>query len=78
MRLLSGVVEDRSRPFVKDEVTILAASIKGKVVINISDAESYGSDRCLIGDSTDKDSDTDDEGVTQGVELSTALEPRSL
>ena len=48
------------------------------MVININDVESYGSNWRLNRDFMDKDSDANNEGVTQGVELLAALEPRSL
>ena len=59
-------VMDKSCDPVDDEIALVAASMKGTVVINVSDVESYGSEYRLIGDSTDEDNDEDDEGVTQG------------
>ena len=69
---------DRSRALVDYEIAFVATSIERKVVINVSDIESYGSKHQLIGDSTNEDSDNDDKGVTQRVEMSVAPEPRAL
>ena len=69
---------DGSCASVDDEIAVVAASMEGKVVINISDVESYGSKCRLIGDSTDEDSDEDDEGVTRGVEMPSAPERHAV
>ena len=57
-------VMDRSRALVDDGIALVAAFVEGRVVINISDVESYGSERRLIGDSTDENNNVDDKGVT--------------
>ena len=57
-------VMDRSSTHVDDKIALVAASVEGKVVININDIESYGLERRLIGDSTDEDRDDNDKGVT--------------
>ena len=50
----------------------------GRMVINISDIESYSSERRLLGDSLDEDNDDDDEGITHGVEMPSAQERRAM
>ena len=65
---------DRSRAPMDNEITLVPASVEGRVVISVIDVESYGSERRLIGGSTDEDSDNDDEGVTHEVEMPSALE----
>ena len=35
---------DRSCAPVDDEIAVVAASVEGKVIINVSDVESYGSE----------------------------------
>ena len=67
-------VMDGSHPPMNEEIAVVAASVEGNEVINISDVESYGFEHLLIGDSTDEDNDKDNEGVTQGVEMPSALE----
>ena len=69
---------DRSCAPVDDEIALVLASVEGRMVINVSDVESYGSERRLLGDSSDKDSDDDDERVTHGVEMTSALKPRPM
>ena len=69
---------DRSCASMDDEITLVAAFVEGKVVINVRDIESYGSEPQLIEDSTNEDIDDDDKGVTQGVEMPSALEPHAL
>ena len=59
-------VMDRSHAPMDDEIALVAASMEGKVVINISDIESYGLEHWLIGDSTNEDNNVDDEGIIQG------------
>ena len=66
---------DRSRALVDDEIALVSATVEGRMVINVSDVESYGSERQLLGDLSDEDSDNNDEGVTHGVEMPSALEP---
>ena len=61
-----------------DEIALVAASVEGRVVITISDVESYGSERRLIEDSTDEDNDDDNEGVTEGIEMPFAPERRAV
>ena len=68
---------DRSRAPVANEIALVAAFVEGKVIINISDVESYGSEHQLIGDSTDEDNNNN-EGVIHGVEMPSALESRAL
>ena len=65
---------DRSRAPVDDEIALVVASVEGKVVINVSDVESYGSEHWLIGYPMDEDSNNDDEGTTQSVEMPFASE----
>ena len=55
---------DTSRAPMDNEIALVAAFVKGKVVINVSDIESYGSECQLIVDFTDEDNNDDDEGVT--------------
>ena len=50
--------------------------VEGRIVINISDVESYDSKRHLLGDSLD--SDDDDKGVSHGVEMPSATETRPM
>ena len=69
---------DRSRALVDDEIALVPATVEGRVVINISDVESYCSVRRLLGDSSDRDSDDDDKGVTHGVEMPSAPERRAV
>ena len=64
---------DRSNAPVDEEVAVKTASMEGRIVINVSDIESYGTGRHLLGDSSD--SDDDDEGVSHGIEIPSALEP---
>ena len=63
---------DRSDAPVDDEITLVPATVEGRMVINVSDVESYGLERRLLGDSSDENSDNDDEGVTYGVEMPSA------
>ena len=58
---------DRSCVPVDDVIALVVASFEGKVVLNFSDVESYGSERQLIGNSTDEDNNNDDKGVIQGL-----------
>ena len=65
---------DRSRSPVDDEIALVSATVEGRMVINVSDVESYGSERRLLGDSSDDDNEDDDEGITHGVEMPSAPE----
>ena len=58
-----------------DEIALVSATVEGRMVINFSDVESYGSERRLLGDSSNEDSDDDDEGITHGVEMPSTSEP---
>ena len=69
---------DRSNAFVDKEIAVVMAPMEGRIVINVSDVESYGTGRHLLRDSLDGDSDDDDEGVSHGVEMPSALEPRPM
>ena len=60
---------DISHAPVDDEIALVLATVEGRMVINVSDIESYGLERRLLGDSSNEDSDNDDEGVTHGVEM---------
>ena len=65
---------DRSYTLVDDEIALVSATVEGRMVINVSDVESYGSERRLLGDSSDEDIDNNDEGVTHEVEMPFAPE----
>ena len=67
---------DRFDAPLDEEVEVVTALVEGRIVINISDVESFDSKRHLLGDSSD--SDDDDEGVSHGVEMPPALEPRPM
>ena len=69
---------DRSNAPVDEEVAVVTAPVEGRIVINVSDVESYGTGRHLLGDSSDGDNDDDDEGVSHGVEMPSAPEPRPM
>ena len=69
---------DRSDDRVHDDIALVTASVEGRIVINVSDIESYDSGRHLLGDSSDGDIDDDDEGVSHGVEMPSASEPRPM
>ena len=51
----------------------MSPPVEGRIVINVSDVESYDSTRHLLGDLSD--SDDDDEGISHGVEMPSATEP---
>ena len=68
---------DRSNAPVDEEIVVVTALVEGRIVININDVESYCTGRHL-GDSSDGDSDDDDEGVSHGVEMPCAPEPRPM
>ena len=67
---------DRSNAPVDEEVEVVTAPVEGRIVINVSDVESFDSKRHLLGDSSD--SDDDDEGVSHGVEMPPAPKPRPM
>ena len=67
---------DRSNALVGEEITIVTAPVEGRIVINVSDVESYGTRPHLLGDLSDNDDD--DEGVSHRVEMPSALEPRPM
>ena len=69
---------DRSHALVDDEITLVVASVEVKVIINISDVESYGSEHRLIGDSTDEDNNDDDKGITRGIEMPSVPERSAI
>ena len=67
---------DRSDTPVDEQVEVVTAPVEGRIVINVSDVESYGTKPHLLGDSSD--SDDNDEGVSHGVEMPPAPEPRPM
>ena len=69
---------DRSNAPVDEEIALVTALVEGRIVINVSDVESYGTRPHLLGDSSDGDIDDDDEGVSHGVEMPSAPEPRPM
>ena len=69
---------DRSDAPVYDDIALVTVPVEGRIVTNISDVESYDSGRHLLGDSSDKVSDDDDEGVSYGVEMPSTPEPRPI
>ena len=69
---------DRSNAPVDEEIAAVMAPVEGRIIINVSDVESYGTGRHLLADSSDGDSDDDDEGVSHGVEMPSAPEPRPM
>ena len=69
---------DRSDAPVDDEIALVLAPVEGRIVINVSDVDSYDLGRHLLGNSSDGDSDNDDEGVTHMVEMPSAPEPRPV
>ena len=66
---------DRSNAPVDEEIAVVTAPVEGRIVINVSDVESYGTGRHLLGDSLDGDSNDADKGVSCGVEMPSAPEP---
>ena len=58
---------------VDKQVAVVTAPVEGRIVINVSDVESYGTKPHLLGDSSDNDDN--DEGVLHGVEMPSASEP---
>ena len=69
---------DRSNAPVDEEITLVTAPVEGRIVINVSDIESYGTRPHLLGDSLNGDNDDDDEGVSHRVEMPSAPEPRPM
>ena len=69
---------DRSNAPVDEEITVVTAPVEGRIVINVSDVESYGTGRHLLGDSLDGNSNDDNEGVSHGVEMPSTPEPRPM
>ena len=67
---------DRSDAPVDEQVEVVTAPVEGRIVINVSDVESYGTKPHLLGDLSD--SDDNDEGVSHGVEMPFAWEPRPM
>ena len=67
---------DKSNAPVDEEIAVVTALVEGRIVINVSDVESYSTGRHLLEDSSD--SDDDDEGVSYGVEISSAPKPRPM
>ena len=55
------------------QVEVVTAPVEGRILINVSDVESYDSKRHLLGDLSD--SNDDDKGVSHGVEMLSAMEP---
>ena len=66
----------KSNAHVDEGIAVVTAPVEARIVINVSDIESYGTKPHLLGDSSD--SDDDDEGVSYGVEISFAPEPRPM
>ena len=69
---------DRSNALVDKEIAVVTAPVECRIVINVNDVESYGTGRHLLGDSSDRDSDDDEEGVSHRVEMPSAPEPRPM
>ena len=67
---------DKSDAPVDEQVEVVMAPVEGRIVINVNDVESYGTKPHLLGDSSD--SDDNDEGVSHGVEMPPASEPRPM
>ena len=67
---------DRSYSPMDEQVAVVMALVEGMIVINVNDVESYGTKPHLLGDSSD--SDNNDEGVSHGVEMPFAPEPRPM
>ena len=67
---------DRSDAPVDEQVEVVMARGEGRIVINVSDVESYGTKPHLLGDSSDNDDN--DEGVSHRVEMPPAPEPRPM
>ena len=69
---------DRSHAPVDDEIALVLAIVEGRIVINVSDVESYDLEQHLLGDSSDGDNNNDDKGITHRVEMPSAPEPRPM
>ena len=67
---------DRFDAPVDVQVEVVTAPVEGRIVINVSDVESYGTKPHLLGDSSD--SVDNDEGILHGVEMPFAQEPRPM
>ena len=67
---------DKSDAPVDEQVEVVAPPVEGRIVINVSDVESYGTKPHLLGDSLD--SDDNDEEVSHGVEMPFARDPRPM
>ena len=67
---------DRFDALVDEQVEVVTAPVEGRIVINVSDIESYGTKPHLLGDSSN--SDNNDEGVSHGIEMPPAPEPRPM
>ena len=67
---------DRFDAPVEEQVEVVTAPMEGRIVINISNVESYGTKPHLLGDSSN--SDDNDEGVSHGVEMPPTPEPRPM
>ena len=67
---------DRSDAPMDEQVEVVTAPVEGRIVINVSDVESYGTKPHLLGDSSN--SDDNDEGVSHGVEMPPTPEPRPM
>ena len=71
-------VEDVQSPPTVDEIALVKPSFTKRNVINSSHISSCDSQRYLLGESTDGDSDEDNEGVDQGVSLPTVAPPIAI
>ena len=67
---------DRSNALVDKGIAAMTAPVEGRIVINVSDVESYGTRPHFLGDSSD--SDDDEEGVLHGVEISSTPDPHPM
>ena len=67
---------DRSNSPVDEHVVVVMVPVEGRIVINVSDVESYGTKPHLLGDSLD--SDDNDKGISHRVEMPSAPEPRPM
>ena len=69
--------DDQNRPPI-DEIALVEQTFTERVLINCSDISSCDSQRPLLGESTDGDSDQDENGMDQGVTLPTAEDLQRL
>ena len=67
---------DRSDAPMDKQVEVVTAPVEGRIVINVTNVESYGTKPHLLGDSSD--SKDNDEGISHGVEMPPASEPRRM